>query len=118
NMAVDYIVNYTLITTKDKNDNKEHIGRKIENVPPVTKILFDPAFTDEFSAEELYALLEKKQVKIEMPLDMHLELEPSDDDGGDEKKDGERKEFNGPPKYTEEQLQQTRDMIRMTLVQA
>ncbi len=116
NMAVDYIVNYTLITTKDQHD--QTIGRKIENVPPVDKILYDPAYTDEFSSEELYALLEKNQVKIQMPLDMHLEPDPSE--AGEEKKDGDSSggETDGPPKYTEDQIQQIRDIIRTTLVQA
>lgn len=126
NCAIDYIVNYSLVNTKDR-DGKS-IGRMIEKVPPVDKSLYDPAYTDEFSAEELYALLEKDATKIQFtvigadgkstmccrrPLDMHLE--PSDSEGGDKQQtDG----TSGPPRPTQEQIEATRDLIKATLIQA
>lgn len=106
-MAVDYIVNYTLLTTRDKQN--QLIGREIKNVAPVENVLYDPAYTDDFSAEELYALLEKNQVKIQLPFDMHLEGDGSDGDG---------KSKDGPPILTDEEKDSIRDHIRASLIQA
>jgi predicted metal-dependent peptidase len=113
-MAVDYAVNFLLMTTLD--EHKQMIGREIKNVPPVDRILFDPDYSDDFSAEEIYAILEKNQVKIQLPLDMHLE---ADGNGGeDQKDDQDGKNSNGPPILTEEEIQAIRDNIRATLLQA
>ena len=129
NMAADFIVNWTLIHTFDSH--KKAIGRKIENVPPVTSICYDPEYTDEFSVEELYALLEKKQVKIQMPLDMHLDGDGGDGDGqpkegkgqaqdGDKEGDGEGdKDGKGKmPKLSQEEKDTIRENIRASLIQA
>lgn len=61
NMAIDYIVNYTLI--------KNNIGIAPENV------LFDERYTDEYTSEELYEkLLKDDQVEIiNVSFDVHLD---------------------------------------------
>ncbi|MCX7928969.1 MAG: VWA-like domain-containing protein [Patescibacteria group bacterium] len=77
NMAIDYIVNYTLV--------KNEIGTIPEN------ILYNEKYTDEYSSEELYEILlkEKKNnsFQILVPLDTHLDGEGdspcnSDDNDG------------------------------------
>ena len=66
----DYLVNDLLI--------KSRIGK------PIKTALYDPKYSsDDYTAEQLYALLEKQVVKIQMPLDMHL-----DGDGGDADDEG------------------------------
>jgi predicted metal-dependent peptidase len=114
-MAIDYLVNYTLLTTKDSQG--QMIGREIKNKPPIVRVLFDPDYTDDFSAEELYALLERKQVKIQMPLDMHLD----GNGGGDGQKDlkhSDGQKGDGPPVLTSEEMEDIRNNIRTTLIQA
>ncbi len=112
NIAVDLQVNYTLIHTK--NDKGETLGKKIANVPPVVDIIYDPAYTDEFSSEEIYALLERDvtKIKIKIPLDMHLDPEGS---GGEGEKENDK---DGPPRYSAEEIEQIRDNIRATLIEA
>ncbi len=115
NMACDSLVNYSLINTKDRDGRM--IGRIIENIPPVTKIIYDPAYTDEFTVDEIYALMEKNQIKIQMPLDMHLDAVSGDGDGESEGK-GDKPSDEGPPRLSEEAIQEIRDVIRTTLIQA
>ncbi|MEM4396756.1 MAG: VWA-like domain-containing protein [Candidatus Woesearchaeota archaeon] len=69
NMAVDYIVNYTLI--------KNSIGTAPEN------ILFDERYTDEYTSEELYEKLLKDNVEIATSFDVHLDgpTDSSDSNG-------------------------------------
>lgn len=100
-MAADYIVNHVLV--------KAGIGRMPKSG------LYNPEYTDEYTVEELYALLEKNTVTIEMPLDMHLDLSPSGQNNGSAKVliSGE----DGPPSLTEEEIQEIRDTIRATLIQ-
>lgn len=110
NTAADFIVDYVL----------EHgnIGT------PIKGRLYDPAYTDEFSVEELYTLLEQKQVKAQSPIDMHLDGSGGDDADGD----GESSEVisqggassgdDGPPVLSEEEQQQIRDNLRAALIQA
>lgn len=60
NMAIDYIVNYTLI--------KNNIGTIPENV------LFDEKYSDEYTSEELYEKLLKDKVEIvNTSFDIHLD---------------------------------------------
>jgi predicted metal-dependent peptidase len=107
NMANDYIVNYTLV--------REKIGR----MPKMG--LYDEKYTDEMTSEEVYRLLEKNSVKIQLPLDMHLDLVGGD---GNSNKDGsERKvsvtvmgDGNGPPKITDEDLQRIRNEIKSAVI--
>lgn len=110
NMANDYIVNYTLV--------KEKVGEMIKGG------LYSDEYTDEMSSEEVYKLLEKNSTKIQMPLDMHLELGPdqkdSDGKGGSGKGitvtvmgDG-----NGPPQLSEEELERIRQEVRAATISA
>lgn len=109
NMANDYIVNYTLV--------KEKIGE----MPKMG--LYDDRYTDEMTSEEVYELLLKNSVKIQMTLDEHLDLDGGTDDGpnsGTGKKttvtvmgDG-----NGPPKITEEDKQRIRNEIKAAVINA
>lgn len=94
NMAADYIVNYILIDGK--------IGK------PIKGGLYNPDYNDEYTVEELYALLEQQAVTIEMPLDMHLDGEGDGQDGDP---------ANGAPIYTEDEKQAIRDNIRSALIQ-
>ncbi len=80
NMAADYVINYTLV----KN--------KIGTMPPVG--LFKEEYNDEMTSEQIYDLLMKNQVTIEMPLDQHLDgmgnaSGQDDDDDGDGSDDGD-----------------------------
>lgn len=120
NMAVDYIVNYTLV--------KNNVGQMIKNG------LINEKYTDAMTSEEVYKLLMDDAVTIEMPMDMHL-----DKDDGDEEEDGDgkgKKKSNGdgngeggkitatvlgedgPPKLTEEDLAQIREEMKNALVSA
>lgn len=111
-MATDYLVNYIL--------KKEAFG-----VPPTNaNILLDDRFTDEMSADEIYAYLIDNQIKIEIPMDDHL-----DASDGDDGKDGKGKSSNsvtvsiaggpdGPPKLTEEDINQIRNDIMQQMMTA
>lgn len=89
NMAADYVINYTLV----KN--------KIGTMPPVG--LFKEEYNDEMTSEQIYDLLMKNQVTIEMPLDQHLDgaggaSGQDDDDGegqGDDDGDGDDDDGDG-----------------------
>ena len=104
NMANDYIVNDTL--------TKESVG----SMP--TGGLLDPNYHDDMSSEEVYDLLVKNSAKIKMTLDHHLEHKDSTDENGD----GQEVEVtimggsNGPPKLTEEDLENLRNEIRADLI--
>jgi predicted metal-dependent peptidase len=107
NMANDYIVNYTLV--------REKIGR----MPKLG--LYDDKYTDEMTSEEVYRLLEKNSVKIQLPLDMHLDL--AGGDGNSDKDGSERKvtvtvmgDGNGPPRITEEDQQRIRNEIKSAVI--
>jgi predicted metal-dependent peptidase len=126
NMAIDYIVNWTL--------TNERIGEMPKNGLLSTK------YTDEWASEQVYNDLIQNSTKIEMSLDMHLD--PGEGDGDDEQ-DGEgdgsengkgktsgsgsgRKtvsvsvpgDENGPPKLTEEDLQRIRNEMRAAVISA
>jgi predicted metal-dependent peptidase len=111
NMAADYIINYTL--------KQEAVG----TMP--AQGLYDPKYTDEMTAEEVYELLKKNSVTIKMPLDQHLQLGDDDDDQDGEGK-GQGQDSvdvtvtgkDGPPKLTEEDLQRIRSEIRSAAIQA
>ena len=104
NMAVDYIVNYTLV--------KNNIG-----VMPKGG-LFDERFTDEFTSEELYEKLceneGNKNTKIDYNFDVHL-------DGPTDKTDPQSKgDFNINiralgKEITEEELEDIRNEIKSTI---
>ncbi len=75
NMANDYIVNYTL---------KQH---KLGTMR--AGWLYDDRFTDEMSSEEVYSILMKNSVEVEMTLDVHLEATNGNSDDGDDGDDGD-----------------------------
>ena len=92
NMAADYLANHMLI--------QSGIGTAPKGA------LYRPEYSsDDFTVEELYALLEKQMVTIQLPLDMHLDGDGSEADDED-----------GPPVYTEEEIQAIEDNIRSALV--
>lgn len=99
NMAADFLVNYRLVADK--------VGKMIKGG------LYKNEYNDDdYTVEELYALLEKQAVKIQMPLDMHL------DGGGDDGDSaGNRDPMEGPVVYTEEEQQAITDILRSALVQ-
>ena len=93
NMAADYTVNYVLIQSK--------VGQAID------KCLYDPRFTDNYTVEEIYDLLDKEVKKIELPLDMHLDGEG----------DGPCDPRDGPPTYTDAEEQAIADGLRAALLE-
>lgn len=110
NMAVDYIVNYTL----------KHSG--VGEMPPGG--LYDDAYTDELYGEELYEILLKNQCKVLMPLDQHLNLEePGEGEGEGSGGSGEMVEVtvtgqNGPPKLSKQDIEDIRNELRSAMIQA
>ena len=111
NMAIDYSINFMLVNEK--------VGTMPEEG------LYDPKYTDQMSADEIYALLKQNAITIKMPLDDHLDLgdDSKDDDGeGDDK--GKQKSTNvtiigknGPPKLSEEDLQKIRNELKAAVIQ-
>lgn len=96
-MAVDYIANDILIKSK--------IGTPIEGA------LHHPAYnSDIYIAEEVYALLERNTVTIQLPLDMHLEADEGD----------QSNQEDGAPKIrlTEAEIQEIRGTLRTIFLQA
>ena len=129
NYAVDFIVNWILLNTKDSNGRIKPIGQIIKDVYPVVKPLYNPAYSDDFTAEELYDLLEKDYTKeklllLGMPIDMHLDggsgddNSSSDESGNSCKDDQPGDSKDGPPKLSEEEIEAIRDMLKATLLQA
>jgi len=113
NMAIDYIVNWTLVN--------ERIGEMPKNGLLSTK------YTDEWASEQVYNDLIQNSTKIEMSLDMHLEPGDGDsDEDGEGENAGGRKtvsvsvpgDENGPPKLTEEDLQRIRNEMRAVVISA
>lgn len=132
NMAADYVINYTLVKAK------------IGTMPPVG--LFKEEYNDSYTSEQVYDLLMKNQVTIEMPLDQHLDgagsasgQDDGDDDGdqdGDEgeggKPGGKQKpgkgkgtikvkvggNGDGPPVLTKEELDEIRSEVLARTIQA
>jgi predicted metal-dependent peptidase len=110
NMAQDYLINYSL---KDME-----VGDMPEGG------LYDPAYTDEMSWEEIYELLIENKVTVKMTLDVHLELGGQEsDEEGDGSGGGEGQEVevsvigkNGPPKLSDEDLQKIRNEIRAQVI--
>lgn len=95
-MACDYIANFIL---KESNIGQMPKGG-----------LYNENYSDAFSAEELYALLERNAVKIKQPLDVHLET--NDDKSGDPT-DG-----TAMPVLDPSEIEEIREMVRTALAQA
>lgn len=112
NMANDYIVNYTL--------KHEGVGSMPEGG------LYDPAYTDELTSEEVYDLLLQNSVTIKLPLDHHLDVAGEGDDedgeGGGGQGQGEYEVTvmgkDGPPKLTQADIDKIKNEVRAALVQA
>ncbi len=123
NMANDYLVNYTLV--------QENVGE----MP--TGGLYDKAYTDEMTSEEIYDLLMENKVTVKMTLDEHLDLggmesdekkdgqgEPGEgNEGGNQPGGGGGEEFevniigkDGPPKLSDDDLQKIRNEIRAEVI--
>lgn len=117
NMANDYIVNFTLV--------KERIGEMIKGG------LYSDKYTDELTSDEVYNLLQKNSVQIQMPLDVHLELGGDGDDDNDGKNSGDGNGNgggktatvtvvgeDGPPSLSEEDLAKIRNEMKAAVINA
>lgn len=101
NLASDYLVNYVLV--------KNEVGTMPKSG------LYNKYYTDEFSTEQIYDLLERTVTKNQCTLDMHLDMgNPSDT--GDEK--GKSLIKAGPPKMSAEEIEDIRETMRSALLQA
>lgn len=125
NMAIDYIVNWTLV--------KERIGEMPKNGLLSTK------YTDEWTSEQVYNDLIQNCTKIEMSLDMHLDLSHGDGNQDENGENGENNgsgtsiktgvgnkltsanasgKENGPPKLSKEDVQRIRNEMRAAVISA
>lgn len=109
NMAADYVINYTLVRNK------------IGTMPPVG--LYNEQYNDEMTSEQVYDLLMKNQVKIEMPLDQHLDGagNASEDSSGGSGKTitvTVKGDGNGPPVLSKEELEEIRSEVLSQTIQA
>lgn len=95
NMAIDFITNDVLIKSK--------VGT------PIAGALHSKVYdSDEMTAEQVYDVLERRNVTVQMPLDSHLESgEQGNGDGED-----------GPPILSEDQIQEIRGTMRTIFLQA
>jgi len=128
NMAADYWVNYSLV----------HEAAPVGKMPPFG--LLDDKYTDDMTVDEIYDLLVKNSVTIKPTLDDHLDAAGAEgEDEGDGSGDGDsnRKSKgggddedgdglpkvtilgkNGPPKLSQEDLEQIRNELRSAMVWA
>ena len=100
NMAADYVINRGL--------ERDRIGDVIRAVP----ILLDKKF-DGMTTDEVYDDLMKNAVKIQMPLDVHMDLTGSGEDGNEE---GDGKGLGR--KMTEDERKALRDEMKDAVIQA
>jgi predicted metal-dependent peptidase len=100
NMAADYVINRGL--------ERDRIGDVIKAVP----ILLDRKF-DGMTTDEVYDDLMKNAVKIQMPLDVHMDLTG---DGKDGNEDGDGKGLGR--KMTEDERKALRDEMKDAVIQA
>jgi predicted metal-dependent peptidase len=89
NQSIDFIVNYILVRDK--------VGKMPKGC------LYNEYYTDEFSAEELYALLERTGVKRQ-PMDVHL--------------DASNPGRTGAPTLSPAEIDEIRDTMRSVMMQA
>lgn len=108
-MACDYAVNACLV------------ANRVGDAPPGA--LIDSRYTEDHTAEEIYDDLIKRSVKVQLPLDEHMDPQPAS--GGDGGGDGDgpsirviNTDGDGPPNLTEEELENLRDQMRASLIQA
>jgi len=99
-MAADYVINRGL--------ERDRIGDVIRAVP----ILLDKKF-DGMTTDEVYDDLMKNAVKIQMPLDVHMDLTGSGEDGNEE---GDGKGLGR--KMTEDERKALRDEMKDAVIQA
>lgn len=103
NMANDYIVNYTLV--QDKIGTMPKCG------------LYSEKYTDEMSSYEVYQDLMKNSTQVYVPFDEHLEGGGGGD--GDQPRGATitvMGDENGPPRLSDEDLQQIRDEFRAAVM--
>lgn len=108
-MANDYIINYSI--------EQEVVKKNLAERP--AGALYSEKYTDEFTSEELYRILEENSVEIKIPLDEHMDLLGEDDDGngsgytvtvvGDE---------NGKPHLTDADMASIRTEIQSAIMNA
>lgn len=117
NMAVDYVVNSTIIEEINKKAMQDGTG--IATMPEGG--LLSDKYTHEMSADEVYVLLQKSGCEVQMPLDTHLD-ENGQPNGG---KSGSGTEpgsvpgveltadtRNGLPSLNEQEMEAIRDKVR------
>lgn len=118
NMANDYIVNYTL--------NETLVKKGVAEMPEGG--LLSEKYTDEMTSEEVYKLLEQKSVKIQMPLDMHLNdlSQGKDKDKNNQGQGGGSGQTvtvnvmgeDGPPELTEADIEKIQNEMRAAVINA
>lgn len=116
NMSNDFVINGTLIqdkigkmpTKRVTDDNvKDEKGQSAQRVG-----LYDPKYVG-WSSEAVYDDLEKRKVKKEMTLDVHIDM-------GKDGKDGKGKKSGGgvPIDVSEDELKKLREEIKGKVLQA
>lgn len=104
-MACDYAVNATLVAS--------NIGTAPKGA------LIDGRYSEEMTAEEIYEDLIKRSVKIELPMDEHLDVTP----GGKNTEEGDgvrivNTEGDGPPVLTQDEIDELRNQMRAAMIQS
>lgn len=105
-MACDYAVNATLVAS--------NVGT------PPAGALIDRRYNDDMTAEEIYADLIKRSVKVELPMDEHMDPEgdPSDGNGEGNAIRVINTDGDGPPALTQEEIDKLRNQMRAAMIQA
>jgi predicted metal-dependent peptidase len=101
-MACDFIANYILVKSK--------VGKMPSHA------LYNKHYTDDFSAEELCTLLEQTVTKVEVPMDMHLDVGQGNDADNDDS--GSGLPSSGPARLSPAEVREVRDTMRAALLQA
>jgi predicted metal-dependent peptidase len=103
NMSADYLVNYVLTQA---NIGDMPLGG-----------LIDRHITDDLSTEEIYALLEKRAVKIQQTLDVHLDIKGSKN-GPQQAESGQSSSSGPPQQLSAEEIADIRETMRSVVMQA
>ncbi len=113
NMAGDYVINAMLINEKIGAMPMKPVADKDENGNTSQRVgLYDKKY-EGWSSEAVYDDLQKRQVKKQMTLDVHIQL-------GKDGQDGEGKKANGgiPIEIDEESLKGIREELKNKILQA
>lgn len=108
-MACDYAANACLV------------ANNVGEAPPGA--LIDNRYTEDHTAEDIYADLIKRSVKVELPMDEHMDPSGHGDGDGDGEGNGQgirviNTDGDGPPALTQEEIEHLRDQMRASMIQA